>query len=203
MDRKVGGGKFHYRTGKWEGKLSISIRSFDSYAYIFSLKSLDLLNIFCFHTKMQLFLKFTPAKVGFYVPTPWHLPCTIIGIGWLFSAFTLFLYVITSCLTDLGGCRIVLRLNSVLFRLSVLQGCSPSLQRPWPTGGDCRIVLRLYSVLDRLGDCRIVPSLYVALFRLGGLQDCSRSINTRSMNKKNIFKKWWFLFYMFKKLISN
>jgi hypothetical protein len=135
VDRKVGGGKFHYRTGKWEGKLSISIRSFDSYAYIFSLKSLDLLNIFCFHTKMQLFLKFTPAKVGFYVPTPWHLPCKIIGIGWLFSAFTLFLYVITSCLTDLGGCRIVLRLNSVLFRLSVLQGCSPSLQRPWPTGG--------------------------------------------------------------------
>jgi uncharacterized protein YceK len=77
---------------------------------------------------MQLFLKYTPAKVGFYVPTPWHLPCTIIGIGWLFSAFTLFLYVITSCLTDLGGCRIVLRLNSVLFRLSVLQGCSTILQ---------------------------------------------------------------------------
>jgi hypothetical protein len=84
---------------------------------------------------MQLFLKFTPEKVGFYVPTPWHLPCTIIGIGWLFSAFTLFLYVITSCLTDLWGCRIVLRLNSVLFRLSGLQGCSPSFQRPWPTGG--------------------------------------------------------------------
>jgi hypothetical protein len=168
---------------------------------------------------MQLFLKFTPEKVGFYVPTPWHLPCTIIGIGWLFSAFTLFLYVITSCLTDLWGCRIVLRLNSVLFRLSGLQGCSPSFQRPWPTGGtvglffvftasladwgDCRIVLRLYSVLGRLGDCRIVPSLYVALFRLGGLQDCSRSINTRSMNKKNLYKKWWFLFYMFKKLISS
>jgi hypothetical protein len=117
---------------------------------------------------------------------PSHCSCMSLRHAWPICGVAGLFCVLTVSFSDWADCRVVLRLYSVL--------------ADW---GDCRIVLRLYSVLGRLGDCRIVSSLYVAIFRLGGLQDCSRSINTRSMNKKNLYKKWWFLFYMFKKLISS